>query len=366
MCHHRDMPVVLRTASDTRTLTEQAYVNEAELQDVVAQHPELVMGDEETAIAFVAREFALPSGAGRLDLLLVDARGRPTAVEIKLLRNGESRREVLAQVFDYASALAEYRVTELDQATGGALDGAFRKLLSDADDEAAFESLWLACDAALKSGAPRVVVVIDSAPDELIRIVRFVNEHSDLDVRLVQVAKFVADGETIFVPTLLVRGVDEPSSRARVARVPRPELRETLAAFHPPDGISVGGRAQHYRHVKVHDWPSSLHYEFLCVAGSVQPELHVESRELMRLAPSIEALADRLRKALPGVEVTWVTPWLRVGGRLRLSHPDGLPPSEAARVMAKLIELTRPTLDRALRTAPAKLATLDSPAKTPV
>src|SRR5690606_11806127 len=124
--------------------------------------------------------------------------------------------------------------------------------------------------------------------------------------RLVQVAKFVSDGETIFVPTLIVRGADEPSARASAPRPPRPELHETIAAFDPPEGISVGGRARDYRHVKVHDWPSSLHYEFLCVAGSVQPELHVESREFMRLAPSIEAMSDRLRKAMPGVEVTWV------------------------------------------------------------
>jgi len=51
-------------------------------------------------LAYVARQVTLYS-AGILDILLVDADGTPVAVEVKLGRNGESRREVVGQVIDY-------------------------------------------------------------------------------------------------------------------------------------------------------------------------------------------------------------------------------------------------------------------------
>ena len=70
-------------------------------------------------------------------MVFVDASGVPVVVEVKLARNPQSRREVIAQVFDYASALTDWTVDELDDATGGALETALRKLLEE--DEVAFK-----------------------------------------------------------------------------------------------------------------------------------------------------------------------------------------------------------------------------------
>jgi len=67
----------------------------------------------------VQREVGLPA-AGSLDLLLVDAEGVPVAVEVKLARNSQSRREATAQAFDYVSDLTQLTVDELDDVVDGA------------------------------------------------------------------------------------------------------------------------------------------------------------------------------------------------------------------------------------------------------
>jgi predicted HNH restriction endonuclease len=45
--------------------------------------------------------------SGFLDLLLINSDGLPIAVEVKLQKNSESRREVVAQAIDYITALAD-------------------------------------------------------------------------------------------------------------------------------------------------------------------------------------------------------------------------------------------------------------------
>ena len=340
------MPLIRTSGESTQTLQLRQYRSEAELQAVIETHPELLAADDEPRVAVVAREFVLPSGAGQLDLLLVDETGRPIAVEVKLERNGQSRREVFAQVFDYVSALAEYQVTALDQNTDRGIDRALRTLVGESND-VGVESAWLNCDRTLREGAPRVVIAVDSAPDDLVRIVRYANDHSDLDIRLVEIHKYASSNEHIFVPRLIVQG-NEFKRDERVPRSTAPDLLKAVELFSPLPGVTVHGRARHYRAVRVGGWPASMHYEFLVSGGRVQPELHLESKAVMHLAPVIEGLIDAVEAALPMCEIKWTSPWQRVGGRLRVSRPDGFSPEGAVSAMAKLIEITRAPVAKAL------------------
>lgn len=63
----------------------------------------------------------LGTKAGRVDVLMLTASGVPTLVEVKLTRNSQSRREVLAQILDYISELTNYSYYELDKAAHGTL-----------------------------------------------------------------------------------------------------------------------------------------------------------------------------------------------------------------------------------------------------
>jgi len=105
-----------------------SFQRESELEDVVASYPQLLQGPGDSPLAFVARQVTVPE-AGILDLLLVSEDGLPVAVEVKLARNGESRREIIAQVIDYLSALTNLTNDDLDRAVSGALEGALRNLI---------------------------------------------------------------------------------------------------------------------------------------------------------------------------------------------------------------------------------------------
>jgi hypothetical protein len=110
------------------------------LQALLFKHPELLpIGEIEPAfepVIPVCRE--LPTPAGPLDLLFISPDGLPTLVECKLWRNPEARREVVAQVLDYAKELSRWNYADLVRATCRALGAAGDPLFAAANvsDEA--------------------------------------------------------------------------------------------------------------------------------------------------------------------------------------------------------------------------------------
>lgn len=89
---------------------EQPPYNEDWLQNLIHKHPELVPAGEIEAcfenLVPVLREFPLPSGY--LDNFYVMPDGYPVLVEVKLWKNQEGRRKVIAQILEYAK---DYRST---------------------------------------------------------------------------------------------------------------------------------------------------------------------------------------------------------------------------------------------------------------
>jgi hypothetical protein len=80
---------------------DAGYALESELQEILAAHPELIPGV--SAAAKTCREFQ--SDVGPADIVVVDSTGELTLVECKLASNPQIRREVVGQMFDYASRL---------------------------------------------------------------------------------------------------------------------------------------------------------------------------------------------------------------------------------------------------------------------
>lgn len=96
--------ILVRRAGAAWTTPETAaYENEAHLQALLAADPARVPGVAEGAYA--VRE--LPTAAGPIDVCIVDSEGRLTVVECKLASNSESKRQVIGQVIDYASAIGQ-------------------------------------------------------------------------------------------------------------------------------------------------------------------------------------------------------------------------------------------------------------------
>lgn len=116
------MTALLITPSGTARLHHQDLANglaEKWLQDLLFRHPELVPLDQiepgTQAFIPVVRELTLfkPSGSVFLDLFGVTPFGRPVLIECKLWRNPQARREVVAQIMEYAALLRRLTYADL-------------------------------------------------------------------------------------------------------------------------------------------------------------------------------------------------------------------------------------------------------------
>ena len=104
------MPIVRIDALGATELVSSPFDNEFQLEEIVALHPNLLALHQEPRLALVKRQVTL-FRAGLLDILMVNAEGLPIAVEVKLARNSQSRREVIGQLIDYVSILTSFTVT---------------------------------------------------------------------------------------------------------------------------------------------------------------------------------------------------------------------------------------------------------------
>jgi len=336
------MPIAVHDDRGTTPLGEETFEDEAELQGCLERSPFLLVSESEPPVATVGREVSLPS-AGILDLLVVDKEGLPVAVEVKLARNTESRREVVAQAFDYVADLSELTFDELDDLVDGALAGALQELVGPEQIVAVRKQ----CATNLRAGRIRLVIAVDSAPDDLIRIVRYVTDHSDIDVRLVSVSKSKFQKGTILVPRVLVAGA---SDRRVVPPGPDPRFGAVVDAYDrtAEEEWKTQGHARSYRQILCDRWPWGVHYEFVDRPDEVGIELHLESDEVRGLAVHLSPLSGE--ELAPGIVLEWYPRWSRNRGRLVAKVGKDQSPEVGARAMQALISRTRDIVENYLKT----------------
>lgn len=203
---------------DLIEMTERPYDAESVLQELVADHARLLSAGQTAADGsplrwlLVTREMPVPDGVGdrwALDHLFVDQQGVPTLVEVKRATDTRSRREVVAQMLDYAANGSRYWRQLRDQfesacvAAGDVPDDRLRAVLGEAVDS---EALWRIVQQNLQQGRLRLIFVADDIPIELQAIVEFLDGQMDrCDVYAVSVKQYIsADGA---VQTLVPRVV---------------------------------------------------------------------------------------------------------------------------------------------------------------
>src|SRR3954452_7710916 len=106
------MTVYLEREGNLIEMTKRSYAAEDLLQTLIATHPDLLAGeedsDERNRWVLIEREVPVadrPDAAGRwsLDHLFVDQDGVPTLVEVKRSSDTRIRREVVGQMLEYAA-----------------------------------------------------------------------------------------------------------------------------------------------------------------------------------------------------------------------------------------------------------------------
>ncbi|MEV7806019.1 hypothetical protein AB0O28_24030 [Microbispora sp. NPDC088329] len=217
------------------------YEAEDVLQELLATHPDLLAGGQMTPDVprrwlLVRREFGVPDrdgGAGRwsVDHLFVDQDGVPTLVEVKRSSDTRVRREVVGQMLDYAAngvrywPLQDLRVhfEQTQRDVGQDPQDAISRLCGDA--MITVEEFFTKVAENLRTGRIRMVFVADVIPDELRRIVEFLNEQMNpAEVLAVEVKQYLAEG---YPGKTLVPVVYGRTAAASVKTTPqRPNLQE--------------------------------------------------------------------------------------------------------------------------------------------
>jgi hypothetical protein len=195
-------------------LPPTAYLAEAELHDLVKDAPQLLPLAGNPHLTVLGREVRL--GNGYADLIAIESTGRVVIIEVKLAVNAESRRAVVAQVLSYAGYLQgldpeqfESQILRNHLGVFGSVLGAVQAdELQKLVDPAEFQE---GIARSLADGSFRLVIVLDSAPDELVQVVGYLQLMTDkIDIDLVTVTAYEVAGSRVLVPQRI-----EPARRAR-------------------------------------------------------------------------------------------------------------------------------------------------------
>jgi hypothetical protein len=195
-----------RDADEWRPLLASNFANEEALHDLVEEAPHLLPLSGDPTLVVVGREVA--SGSGYADLVAVEADGRLAVIEIKLRRNAEARRAVVAQVLMYAAFLkgVDAAALERDVLASHFAQRPFTSLAEaarEADQTGEFDpqDFAVGLEDSLASGGFRLVLVLDEAPPELVQLVGYLESISTgVVLDLVTVSAYTVGTEQILVP----------------------------------------------------------------------------------------------------------------------------------------------------------------------
>lgn len=216
-------------------LTESGYEKEAHLQAFLAQYPDLIPGDQiadpPCRWLLISREMSISDGeaSGRwsLDHLFVDQDAIPTFIECKRSSDTRSRREVVAQMLDYAANGVAYWTTDEIRETAAksckaantTVEQALERLLAlDGSGSPAeeIENFWKRLADNLQGRRIRLIFVADEIPRELKKLVEFLNEElTNVEVLAVEVKQYLEPGG---LHTVLVPAVIGATQRAQAAK----------------------------------------------------------------------------------------------------------------------------------------------------
>ena len=228
-----------RESDEWRPLLPSGFPNEAALHDLVEEAPHVLPLSGDPSLVVVGREVAL--GAGFADLVAVESDGRLVVIEMKLQRNAEARRAVVAQVLTYAAYLkgVDPRVletqilrTHLAQRPFASLAEAMRAAdQTGTFDQASFEA---GVAESLAGGAFRLVLVLDQAPAELVQLIGYLESISTgVVVDLITVSAYDIGSEQILVPQRV--DPEHVDANVVVAR-PAAATAQTASRAKPIDG----------------------------------------------------------------------------------------------------------------------------------
>ncbi len=278
-----------------RVMMPSGFLSEDEFQTLLELHPELLTDSDFGEGAprrwvLVKREAGITdreAGSGRwsIDHLFLDQAGVPTLVEVKRATDTRARREVVAQMLDYAAnSVSWWKIEELRdwfEKTSSLRGKSSTVLLSALLDTSTpdEEEFWRQVEANLRSGRIRMLFVADQIAPELQRIVEFLNEQmSPATVAALELRLFSDGAGKILAPRIF--GATQRAVQNKSITKSRPA--ESVAAW--LEGLGSDERANAVRFLSMAEAlggipaiaSKSLAIEFPCLRsdgmdGAVRP-----------------------------------------------------------------------------------------------
>ncbi len=227
------MKILLRNnqRKEWQKLEPRVYGKEHQLEELLAESPDLLPGEESERVIFFKRQ--VPLGQNAVDLLGVTSAGSITVVECKLDCNREARRTVIAQILEYGSQLwgMEYDEFEglLSQGREEPLADTVRRLAGPGWSEEAFVA---GTKRALENGDFRLVIAINGVTNELKGIMEYINCEPGRHIEALELQHFSNGGDEVLVPELFGTDARRPSTAAPPGRIR--SLEEVYAAAVDP------------------------------------------------------------------------------------------------------------------------------------
>ena len=237
----------IRNASgELESLTEKPFQTEDLLQKLIGQHPELLAGDQmrpNDPLRWILIRREMPIEGWALDHLLIDQHARPTLVEVKRGSNREIRREVVGQMLDYAAnatnVWSERDMRRIFEENSDDPDSEIGSLLQE-DEDPDIDGFWEQVATNLAANRLRLLFVADQIPNELERVVKFLNEQTrdNLEVLAVEIKQYPGTFGDALVSRVIgqVDATEENFSRTRNRRLTDDEF---LARFRPDVGDAI-------------------------------------------------------------------------------------------------------------------------------
>lgn len=224
---------LLADQGDLSEMTEERFDTEATLQALIARHPELLAGEQidprdPPRWILVRREKGIADTSEAeyarwaVDHLLIDQNAVPTLVEVKRGDNRELRRTVVGQMLEYAAhASRTWTADELrrvfERQAEEREESAYELLSTLVNEEEVDEdSFWADVAKNLAANQLRLLFVADDIPNELARVVEFLNEQmrDNIEVLAVEIKQFRGESGQILVPQV----IGLPSAKSKIAR----------------------------------------------------------------------------------------------------------------------------------------------------
>ena len=342
---------------------------EENLHRLIEKNPKLVVLEQEDGsrlpTAVIGSRMRLPSGE-ELDLLLMDAQGTLTLVELK---RGRTAREVIAQILSYAADLNLMTCEELEQCVRentryDSLEEVVEKLREEEADSDDFDIDEVSgrIEECLKGKKLQLLIVSYEVDEETKKIARFLRETYGMKIWCVEFDYFKNEEYEFFVPeTIGVEDVKqiaskEPSSTKRAYKVFFDEIIDRFRKREESVSVKPARPVHQY---KVRVGHSGIHFEW---AFHKRPErwfevgLHFErpsEDENRKLLERFENIKDELQRALEGMQLNfqrrWGKKWARIYIANQKTEMDEELKNWAVETMLKFYRVFKPRLDKILK-----------------